>query len=65
MTGPKAERAARAAVKAAGGGEATEVERADEGESGYEVEVRRPGGGFAEVTLDDRLAVTSVERDDD
>ncbi len=54
-----------AALKAAGGGQVTEVERADEGASGYEVEVRRSDGSYVEVALDDEFGVVSVERDDD
>jgi uncharacterized membrane protein YkoI len=63
--GRDGERAGNAALKAAGPGKVTEVERADEGETGYEVEVRRSDGSFAEVALDRSFAVTSVEEDDD
>ena len=60
-----ADRAERAALQAAGPGTVTEVERADEGESGYEVEVRRADGSFVEVSLDRDFGVVSTEDDDD
>ena len=59
-----ADRARAAAVKAAGGGTVTEVERADDGESGYEAEVRRSDGSEVEVNLDRAFGVVSVEKDD-
>lgn len=59
------ERAAAVAVKAAHGVTVTEVERADDGQSGYEVEVRRPGGSHVEVSLDRGFGVVSVDTDDD
>jgi len=65
VTGAAADRASAAAIKAAGGGSATEVEIADEGDSGYEVEVKRPNGTFVEVALDRAFKVVSVESDDD
>lgn len=64
-TGPGAERARAAAVKAVGGGRAVEVERADEGASGWEVEVERGDGSVVEVQLNDRFEKTGTERDDD
>jgi len=64
-TGPAAERASRAAVEAVGGGRVTEVERDDEGGSGWEVEVLRADGTQLEVHLDDNLERTGTERDDD
>lgn len=63
--GRDAERAGNAALEEAGPGKVTEVERADEGHGGYEVEVRRSDGSFAEVALDRSFAVRSVEEDDD
>jgi uncharacterized membrane protein YkoI len=63
---PAAARQARdAALRAVRGGTVTEVEREDEGAGGYEVEVRRADGRFAEVALDRRFAVVSVEDDTD
>ena len=58
-------RARTAALKAAGGGTATEVDLADEGEGGYEVEVRRRDGSYAEVHVDRGFGVVSVQSDDD
>lgn len=60
-----ADTARKAAIEAAGGGTVTEIERADEGDSGYEVEVERADGSFAEVTLDGDFNEVSVENDDD
>ena len=66
VTDPAAlDRAGSAALEAAGGGTVTEVERADEGRSGYEVEVKRDDGSFVEVTLDEQFGEVSVEDDDD
>jgi uncharacterized membrane protein YkoI len=56
-------RAEQAALEAVGEGRVTEVERADEGTSGYEVELRLPDGTYREVALDERFQVTSVELD--
>lgn len=60
-----ADRARAAALEAAGPGTVTEIERADEGDSGYEVEVERSDGSFVEVTLDRGFGVVSTEDDDD
>lgn len=43
----------------------TETERADEGQSGYDIEVKRPDGSSAEVLLDRGFGVVSVDSDDD
>jgi hypothetical protein len=59
------DRARAAALGAAGNGEVTQIERADEGQSGYAVEVRRSGGSYVEVALDRGYGVVSVENDDD
>jgi uncharacterized membrane protein YkoI len=64
LTGSAADRARSAAVRAVPGGRVTEVEAADDGASGYEVEVRRADGSVAEVNLDRGFGVVSV-RDDD
>jgi uncharacterized membrane protein YkoI len=61
----EARRARDAALRATGGGAVTEIERADEGDEGYEVEVRRRDGSFAEVALDRAFRVVSVEQDDE
>lgn len=65
VTGPAADRAASAAVRVAGGGKVTEVERNDEGGTGWEVEVRRADGSQVEVHLDDSFKRTGVQPDDD
>ena len=64
MTDPAAAGRARAAAREAVGGTVVEVERADEGDSGYELEVKRPDGSFVEVALDRRFTVVSVAEDD-
>ncbi|MDK3256459.1 hypothetical protein [Blastococcus capsensis] len=64
-TGPDRDQAGAAALEAAGGGTVTEVEVADEGDTGYEVEVRLDDGSFVEVALDESFTVVSVENDDD
>ena len=64
-TGPDADRAKAAAVKAVGGGTAVAVEREDEGGAAWEVEVRKAGGGVVEVDLTSDLERAGVERDDD
>jgi hypothetical protein len=63
-TGPDADRAKQAAVKAVGGGRAVGVEREDEGGAAWEVEVQR-GSGTVEVKLSDDLSAVSREADDD
>lgn len=63
-TGAAADDAARTAVDAVGGGNVLEVEHADDGESGFEVEVERPDGSYVEVNLDDNLEVISTGGDD-
>ncbi|CCG04197.1 hypothetical protein [Blastococcus saxobsidens] len=65
VTGPDRDEAGAAALEAAGAGTVTEVEVADEGDTGYEVEVRLDDGSFVEVALDESFTVVSVEDDDD
>lgn len=65
VTGAARNDAAAAAIEASGGGTVTEVEIADEGDSGYEVEVQNDDGTFVEVALDTDFGVVSVEEDDD
>jgi len=65
VTGPEADRAAAAAVKAVGGGDVTGVEREDEGDRGWEVEVKRPDGSQVEVHLTDSLDARGTNADDD
>lgn len=60
------ERATAAAIEAAGGqGTVTEIELADDGESGYEVEVRKPDGSSVEVVLTDAFEVVEIETEDE
>jgi len=65
VSGPAADRARAAALAASGPGAVTEVESADEGGHGYEVEVERRDGSFVEVELDPGFRVISKEADDD
>lgn len=64
--GAAGERAKSAALKAAGGGTVTEVERQDGDGSGfYEVEVQRADGSQVEIHLDDRFQPVGTAADDD
>ena len=58
------ERAVDAALRATGGGTVLEVERGDDPGAAYEVEVRRAGGGVAEVLLDGAFDVVGRETGD-
>ena len=62
LTGPKADQASAAAVKAVGGS-AESVEASDEPGGTYEVEVTR-GGESIEVTVDSSFSVTKQVADD-
>jgi hypothetical protein len=64
VTGPDAERAKVAAIAVAGGGRAVGVEREDEGNAAWEVEVQR-AGRTVEVKLTSALQRAGVETDDD
>jgi hypothetical protein len=66
VTGPAAQRAARAAVQAVGGGQALETEYQDgDGPGIYEVEVRQPDGSHVEVHLNGQFAPVGTQADDD
>ncbi len=66
IKGPNAERAARAALQSTGGGTLLGVEKGDDGNSVYEVEIRTSDGNVAEVLLDRNFAVMeTVSGDDD
>ncbi|MCZ2827196.1 MULTISPECIES: PepSY domain-containing protein [unclassified Modestobacter] len=65
VTGRDRDEAAAAALEAAGGGTVTEVEIADDGDTGYEAEVQLDDGTVVEVALDRDLTVTAVQNDDD
>ncbi len=64
VRGADRDRVAAAAVKAAGGGTATEVERGDDAGEAYEVEVRKADGTEVDVVLDGRLRALHRENDD-
>jgi hypothetical protein len=66
ITGPAAEKAKSAALRAVGGGTVTEVERQDgDGAGVYEVEVRRDDGSQVEVQLDASFQPVGTAGDDD
>lgn len=64
VTGDERDRVAAAATEAAGGGEAVEVEKADDAGEAYEVEVLLADGSDVDVTLDGDLGVVALDRDD-
>ncbi|QSR26617.1 hypothetical protein CFH99_13375 [Nocardioides aromaticivorans] len=64
VSGDERDRVATAATEAAGGGEAVEVEKADDPGEAYEVEVRLADGSEVDVTLDSELGVVTVDKDD-
>jgi uncharacterized membrane protein YkoI len=63
-TGARAKQAAQAALDAVGGGTVLEVEHADDGASGFEVEIERADGTYVEVNLDESLKVVATGSDD-
>ena len=66
LSGPNAEQAKAAALKAAGGGTVLEVEGQDgDGAGVYEVEVRRADGSQIEVHLDAAFKPVGTQPDDD
>jgi peptidase YpeB-like protein len=66
VTGPAAEQAKSAALKAAGGGTVLEIEQQDgDGAGMYEVEVRRTDGSQVEVHLDESFQPVGTAADDD
>lgn len=64
VTGPSAEKAKSAALKAVGAGTVTEVER-QEGGRGFEVEVRRNDGSHVDVRVSDRYQSLGTESGED
>ncbi len=62
-TGPDADRARAAALKATGGGTANAVERDTENGATWEVEVTKPDGTTVDVRLDQQLGVVVIEAD--
>jgi peptidase YpeB-like protein len=66
LSGPAAEQAKTAALKAAGGGTVLEVEGQDgDGAGAYEVEVRRADGSTVEVHLNAAFEPVGTQADDD
>jgi len=65
VTGPRADRAGQAAVRAVGGGRAVGVERGDDGGAAWEVEVVRPDGSEIEVNLTGDLEQVGTAAEDD
>lgn len=66
VTGPAAEQAKAAALRAAGGGTVLEVEQQDgDGAGIYEVEVRRVDGSTVEIHLDAGFQQVGSAPDDD
>jgi uncharacterized membrane protein YkoI len=62
-TGPGADRAKAAALRAIDGGRANAVERDSENGGTWEVEVTRPDGKTVDVRLDENYKVVVVEGD--
>lgn len=65
VSGAERDRVAAAAVDAAGGGTAVDVETSDDAGEAYEVEVRTADGTEVDVALDRDLGVVATERDDE
>jgi hypothetical protein len=65
ISGPNADHAGAAALRATGGGELLAVEDGDDGGSVYEVEIRRSDGTIAEVLLGGDFKVMQVIEDAD
>ena len=63
VSGGERDRVAEAAVRAAGGGTASDVEAGDDQGVAYEVDVRKQDGSEVEVTLDKDLKVLGQEAD--
>ncbi|MBA3265059.1 MAG: PepSY domain-containing protein [Nocardioidaceae bacterium] len=63
VSGPDADKATAAALRATGGGEANSVELDSENGATWEVEVTRPDGNTVDVRLDDNFEVVVIEGD--
>ncbi len=63
VTGPEADAATAAALKATNGGKANSVERDSENGATWEVEVRRTDGSQVDVRLDENFALVVIEPD--
>lgn len=64
ITGPAASQARAAALEKVPGGSAEGVERADDGRTGYEVEVKARDGKALEILVGPQFQVTSIRADD-
>jgi hypothetical protein len=64
VTGPDADRATAAALEATGGGQSRSVERDEEGNRVWEVEITKADGTQVEVNLDGAYGVVGTETDD-
>jgi len=60
ITGPEADQAAQAALKAAGGGSVLDVDRDSENGATWEVELVKPDGSHVDVLLDAQFRVIDV-----
>jgi hypothetical protein len=65
VTGPEADQAKAAALDAVGGGTVTSVERSDDGNGAFEVEVKRDDGSQVEVAVSAQDETLGTEADDD
>jgi hypothetical protein len=65
LSGPRADRATRAALQATGGGTATAVESDSENGGTYEVEVTKADGSTVDVSVDDNYHVLNIEGDNE
>src|SRR5215210_128042 len=63
VTGPEADAATAAALKATNGGKANSVERDSENGATWEVEVTRTDGSQVDVRLDENFALVVIEPD--
>lgn len=63
VTGPEADAATAAALKATNGGTANAVERDSENGATWEVEVTRTDGSQVDVRLDENFALVVIEPD--
>lgn len=63
LTGPQADQAKQAALRATGGGTVEGVERDSEKGATYEVEVRKPDGSTVDVRLDGSYKVVAIDSD--
>jgi hypothetical protein len=65
VTGPDADKAKAAALDAVGGGTVTSVERADDNNGAFEVEVKRDDGSTVEVAVSAQEEPLGTQADDD